>query len=202
MTPLHRTLVTVAAVLGVGALAAGDPGGAGDARLLAELEQPIPTLGAVELAGWIRDRRPGLRVLDLRTRPEFDAFHVPGSRHATVGGLLEEDPTGLETLVLVGRGVGAAGAAPLLRAAGWSVVVLDGGIDGWIEGVLEPVLPAHADSALEARFREVEELSRYFGGAPRRAAPGEAVVTPWAVERTPSMEVLLEELRVRGGCGW
>ena len=32
---------------------------------------------AIELAGWIKNRRPGLRVVDVRSKEAFEEYHVP-----------------------------------------------------------------------------------------------------------------------------
>ena len=37
-------------------------------------------VAAVDLAGWLRERREKLRVLDARSADAFDAGHLPGAR--------------------------------------------------------------------------------------------------------------------------
>lgn len=206
MTRPRAALAAGAALLGVAALAAGDPVAGGGARVgavVAAAAEGVPTLGAVTLARHLRDRTPGLRVADLRDSASFALFHLPGSDRADLLDLLDEPPPPApETLVLVGEGLDAAAAWPILRAGGRDAVVLDGGVNAWITQILSPVLPAFADSALTARFAEVSELSRYFGGEPRVAEAGEAVTTPWAVADTASLESRIDRLRARGGCGW
>lgn len=206
MTAPRRVLAGAAAVLGVAALAAGDPvpgGGGRVGAVVAAAAERVPTVGAVELARRIRGRTPGLRIADLRDSASFALFHLPGAERATLPGLLAEPvPEGPQTLVLVDEGLDAAAAWPILRAGRRDAVVLDGGVNAWIGQILSPVLPAFADSALTARFAEVSELSRYFGGEPRVAGPGEAVTTPWAAADTASLESRIEGSRARGGCGW
>lgn len=206
MTRVRRALVGVAAVLGVAALAAGDPlpgGGGRVGAVVAAAGERVPTLGAVELARRLRDRTPGLRVADLRDSASFALFRLPGSERTDLPTLLAETPpAGPETLVLVDEGLDAAAAWPILRAGGRDAVVLDGGVNAWIAQILSPVLPAFADTVLTARFAEVAELSRYFGGEPRVAEAGEGVTTPWAAADTASLESHVERLRARGGCGW
>lgn len=206
MSRARRGLAAAAALLGAAALAAGDPVPGGGARIgavVAAAAEGVPTIGAVALARRLRDRAPELRIADLRDSASFAVFHLPGADRATLPALLAEPDAGAaETLVLVAEGLDAAAAWPILRAEGRDAVVLDGGVDAWITQILSPVLPAFADSALTARFAEVAELSRYFGGEPRVADAGEAVTTPWAVRDTASLESRIEGLRARGGCGW
>ena len=71
-----------AAVLGLAAPFAGSPylstRGHIDvddmARVIAKGEDHI---AAVHLARWIRERRPGLRVIDVRPSEEFAAYAIP-----------------------------------------------------------------------------------------------------------------------------
>ncbi|MBL8113152.1 MAG: hypothetical protein JNK60_09725 [Acidobacteria bacterium] len=109
----------------------------------------------LELAGWIRDRRPGLRVVDLRSTievrlPRGERF-VPEERFAPQSTvvLVSEDGAG-ESQRIWAR----------LRAQGVrDLRILERGAEGWIDDVLSPTTPS--------------ELSRYFGGVPRLLAPGE-----------------------------
>jgi glyoxylase-like metal-dependent hydrolase (beta-lactamase superfamily II)/rhodanese-related sulfurtransferase len=72
------------------------------------------------------------RILDVRQRAEWEAGHLPGSRHRFVGDLPEHLPELVragETLVTCASGYRASMAASLLDAAGGAVrVVADGGI--------------------------------------------------------------------------
>ena len=59
----------------------------------------------------------------------------------------------------------------LLRRLGHPEVrILDRGVLGWIDGVVNPVLPA-GTPAQRARYERVAEVSRYFGGMPRIGDP-------------------------------
>ncbi len=53
-----------------------------------------------------------------------------------------------------------------------SLYRLDGALEEWYREVVYPVLPAGAGPSEEARFERVAELSRYFGGIPRRETGG------------------------------
>jgi glyoxylase-like metal-dependent hydrolase (beta-lactamase superfamily II)/rhodanese-related sulfurtransferase len=72
------------------------------------------------------------RVLDVRQRTEWEAGHLPGSRHRFVGDLTEHLPELVragETLVTCASGYRASMAASLLDAAGGTVrVVAQGGV--------------------------------------------------------------------------
>jgi hypothetical protein len=59
---------------------------------------------AVELAGWIRERRPGLRVFDLQSDADFVAYHIPGAEHIPLESLASAPFRTTNTLVLRRRG--------------------------------------------------------------------------------------------------
>ncbi|GLC26811.1 rhodanese-like domain-containing protein [Roseisolibacter agri] len=173
-----RILAGVAALLAVGAALMGSPapaprGGAVDVAALArEIDREADHVTAVELAQWIRERKDGLRVIDVRADSEYAAYHIPSAERLGMAEVAALRPSAGQTLVLYSEGgAHAAQAWVLLRAAGHQrVYFLRGGLLDWMEQVMNPV---NADA-------RVAELSRYFGGVPRAGAvpePG-ATLTP------------------------
>ena len=81
------------------------------------------------------------RVVDVRQASEFAAGHVPGAKHAELGGLRTTDlPAGGPLVVMCGHGERAATAASVLEAAGHvDVAVLDGGPDDWAQAHGRPL---------------------------------------------------------------
>jgi hypothetical protein len=74
-------------------------------------------------------------------------------------------------------GIQSAQAWLLLRAQGYEgVYTVLGGLDGWKDEVLFPVLPADAGPRDRAQFERAAALARFFGGQPRAdgAAAAEA----------------------------
>lgn len=173
MTRWRRYLAGAAAVAGALAPFAGSPyrratpGVAELARAVANQEDHI---SAVELATWIRARRPGLRVVDLRSTAEYAAFHIPGAEHLAVEDLAGARFAPGETIVLYSElGVHGGQAWVLLRALGHRrVFFLQGGLHDWLDDVMSPTLPADASPEAREAFASVEALSRWFGGMPRR----------------------------------
>ena len=89
---------------------------------------------------------------------------------ATLPSLEPPAPAAGETWVVYTQ-ADSAEARERARSAGLtSALVLRGGYEAWGHDVLNPTLPLDASAADEARFRHVSELSRYFGGQPRRGA--------------------------------
>jgi rhodanese-related sulfurtransferase len=160
-------LAAVALVLAVLAALTGISrrnGAVVDARgLAAEIEHEDDHVTALELAQWIHDRKPGLRVLDVRSDSEFAAYHIPSAERMPLTALASLPPASDETLVLYSEGgAHAAQGWVLLRANGHHhVYFLRGGLLDWMDDVMSPMLPADT-----SRTR-VAALSRYFGGVPR-----------------------------------
>jgi rhodanese-related sulfurtransferase len=123
----------------------------------------------VALSSQIRDRRPGLRVVDIRSSGEFDALHIPTAERIPLSDLSRTPFRRDETIVLYSEGGAHAGQGwVFLRALGYTqVYFLRGGLREWLDDVMAPTIaPTAGDSAKKA-FAHVSEISRYFGGSPR-----------------------------------
>lgn len=90
---------------------------------------------ARELANWIRDRKPGLRVLDVRSTDEYEAYHVPGAEHMPLETLVATRFRPTDTLVLFSEGgAHAAQGWVFLRARGYrNVYFVRGGLNEWLD---------------------------------------------------------------------
>jgi rhodanese-related sulfurtransferase len=109
-------------------------------------------VSALELATWIRDRKPGLRIIDLREPAQFNEYHLPRAENVAIEQLTF---TPSERVVLVTDG----GALPHLDR---QVFVLRGGMQAWLDDVMSPTTP------------EAVAIGRYFGGVPRVWVPASA----------------------------
>jgi rhodanese-related sulfurtransferase len=126
-------------------------------------------VSAIELARWIRARRSGLRVVDVRTASEFRIFHIPGAEHIALEALADTRFGPDETIVLYSEvGIHGAQAWVFLRALGHRrVFFLRGGLHEWLDDVMSPTIASDAPPEALAAFAEIAELSRWFGGTPR-----------------------------------
>jgi rhodanese-related sulfurtransferase len=187
---LMRGLAVAALALGVFAALAGSPYRANHAAIdVAALARTVAReedhVTALELAQWIKDRRPGLHVLDVRSREEFDRFHLPTAERLALDSLATLPFRADDTLVLYSEGgAHAAQAWVFLRALGYqNVYFLRGGLYEWLEQVMNPTL-ADTTAAARAAFARAAPLSRYFGGVPRsdiRTTPvDESIALPGA----------------------
>lgn len=166
----HRALAAAALLLGVLAVVAGSPyrNDATNVRALAqEVAREDDHVTALELAAWIKDRKPDLRIIDLRSTADFERYHVPRSESIAFEKLLDTHFAKHETIVLISDGgAHAAQAWVLLRALGRErVFFLRGGLGEWMDEVMHP--------------KTTSELTRYFGATargedavPQRRSPG------------------------------
>ena len=186
MSGTRRTLGASAGVLGVLAAVAGRPAPNAttiDVRALAgEIDRQTDHVDAIELAAWIRDRKRGLRVLDVRSESEFAAYHIPSAEHVPLARIVGMRPRDGETLVLYSEGGAHAGQAwVLLRALGFrTVCFLRGGLLDWMDDVMTPTVASNDAGA------RVAALSRYFGGTPRHADATAGTATDATMPATPA----------------
>jgi rhodanese-related sulfurtransferase len=132
----------------------------------------VLTIPAPELATRIMQRDGRMRVLDLRSRDAFDAFHVPTAVNATAADVatMQLPPAATMVVYADSSAVVAQAAAELRRRGVADVRVLREGVHEWIGRVLDPRLPPDATADEKAEFARAEELSRFFGGSPQITA--------------------------------
>ncbi len=175
MRIVHKALAATAIVLAVSAAVVESSHGGTKARLDAaalahEIEHEDDHVTALELAQWIRDRKTGLRVIDVRPDSEYQAFHIPSAERLALADVSKLTPKADETIVLYSEGgAHAAQGWVLLRALGHKrVFFLRGGLLDWMDDVMSPPLPEQkGNAAADSTRNRIAELSRYFGGVPR-----------------------------------
>ncbi len=169
---------TAALVLGALAAVAGSPVAATNTRvdvssLAKTVEREDDHVTAIELARWIRDKRQGLRIVDIRDSSSFRDYHIPGAEHIELGALVARPFRRDETIVLYSDGgAHAAQGWVFLRALGYTkVYFLRGGLYEWLDQVMNPSIAQNATDSARGEFGKVAEISRYFGGVPRVGDP-------------------------------
>jgi rhodanese-related sulfurtransferase len=145
--------------------------------LLASLmPAPVARLEVTTLAEWIRDRKPGLRIIDLRSTEDFELFHIPTATHTPLRELTSPDFSTVGVTVLYGaseeqtlRGV------VVLRALGIEPVhYLDDGVGLWLRHIINPTLYQNPSSEERLQFEIEQEIAAYFGGLARSNVPRSA----------------------------
>jgi rhodanese-related sulfurtransferase len=137
------------------------------ARMAAEDGTPLVSPEAVaERWSWSRRRRENVTLLDVRTREEYEAGHVPGSQWAPGGQAVQATDEYVAVragwLVLICDGFGRSiMTAGWLKRMGYShVAVLEGGVPAWERSgrPLETGQPATVPFGYEAARRVVERV--------------------------------------------
>jgi rhodanese-related sulfurtransferase len=165
---IERGLAIAADVVGALAVIAGSPtratrGSVNVSELARVVELEEDHVTAVELAKWIRDDRPGLRILDIRSDSEFTEFHIPSATRVSLGEIARLPLDSAATYVLYSEGgTHAAQGWFLLRARGArSSFFLRGGLYEWLEQVMNPRVPS---SMPQAQRDSIRALTMWFGG--------------------------------------
>ena len=121
---VEKMLAIVAIAGGALAVIAGNPsrdthGSVNVTELANIVEHEEDHVTAVELARWIRDNKPRLRILDIRSDSEFTDFHVPSATRVPLGEIARMPLDTTATYVLYSEGgTHAAQGWFLLRARG------------------------------------------------------------------------------------
>ena len=107
-------------------------------------------------------------------------YIIPGAVVHALSDLatLTVDPKDLIVLYSDGGAHAAQGWVLLQMRGVTNARVLHDGMNGWEDDVLSPTAPAGSDTAGVARFREVRELSLWFGGRPLAAGIADAFRDP------------------------
>jgi rhodanese-related sulfurtransferase len=102
-------------------------------------------IAPADLAAWLQ-REPGLRLVDIRSREEFEAVHIKGSELLSQEAMrrIMSDGSNDRPLVIIDhRGAQSLDAAAYFAGHGLrSVRCLRGGIDAWSREV-DPKLPRY-----------------------------------------------------------
>jgi rhodanese-related sulfurtransferase len=129
-----------------------------------------------QLADWIITKQRNFRLLDIRSKDEFDKGHIEGAENIPLASLIL--PETLQSLpkerrlVLYGNGSEqSAKASVMLRVAGFDAYLLLGGYNHWQERVLNPDIPAEAADNETPQQALQRAISCYF------ADPGERTVS-------------------------
>jgi uncharacterized protein len=153
--------------------------------LASQITREEDHVGALQLAEWIRQRRPGLRVIDVREGLDSSTYRIPGAESVPLDSLSSLHVARGEQIVLYSDGgAHAAQAWVLLSMRGIDgVKVLKDGMAAWEDEVLSPLPPAASDDSAQQRFRRARDLALWYGGHPRLAPLTAATEAGVAVPR-------------------
>jgi rhodanese-related sulfurtransferase len=178
---VNQRLALVAFLLGTGAVFARPTVGAtvsiNPQELAVIVQRGADRVEPIDLANWIIEGRSDYRLIDLRDQAQYSRYHIPTAENVPMASLpsVEIEPTE-KVLVYSDDGARSAQGWFLLRARGLKgAYLLNGGLEGWKQTVLFPIL---ADGSTQSSDAKLLAISRHFGGAPRAAGSGAAGAAP------------------------
>ena len=137
-----------------------------------------------QVADWIITKQRNFRLLDIRSKDEFDKGHIEGAENIPLASLIL--PKTLQTLpkerrlVVYGNGSEqSAKASVMLRIAGFDAYLLLGGYNYWQERVLNPDIPKEAADSETPQQALQRAISCYF------AEPGARTVSELPTQAQP-----------------
>jgi rhodanese-related sulfurtransferase len=156
---VNHYLAAAAGVLALGALLVGDRNANDDGGRVQEVS-------TVQLAGWIKERKEGLRVIDLRESKDYTAYHIPSAQQFSADVIA---PSTTPTTLVLYSDTGSASdrkfaEALLPEGSSSEVYVLRGGVNAWLHEIMLPRLPANPTTEQRQSYEARRELSQYFGG--------------------------------------
>ena len=102
------------------------------------VQREVDHVNTVDLADWIVKGKSDYRLIDLRSKAEYDQYHIPGAENVPLATLPDYGLERNEKVILYSEGgIHSAQAWFLLKARGYkSVYMLRGGLDDWKDLVL------------------------------------------------------------------
>lgn len=142
-------------------------------QLLREIVQPTRFVSTDQVAKMIIHKDPSLEMIDVRNSDEFAKFSLPNSINIPLDSLLNSSNLsylgiqGTKVVFIANDDIQADQAWVLTKRLGFnSTYVMTGGLNRWMETIIQPQEPSEDESyaALETyEFRKGAQL--YFTGA-------------------------------------
>ena len=142
-------------------------------QLLFELIQPTRYVSTDQVAKMIIQNDPSLELIDVRSSKEFDTFSLPKAINVPIDSLISKNSLlnfgipGTKVVFISNDDIAADQAWILTKRLGFkSTYVMKGGLNQWIETIIDPKSPVESDPALAFEtysFRKGAQL--YFTGS-------------------------------------
>lgn len=147
-------------------------------EILRQIESGEDHIEPVTMAREILAGQKKIAIVDLRTREEYDEWHIPGAVHALVPSLpiaIERYRAHDRIVFYSNLSVHSAQAWVVARKSGLAnVYILTGGVNGFFEEVLQPVSLRSVEVTLEERA-EINKWRAMFRGAGMAVGAAEPV---------------------------
>ncbi len=169
-------------------------------QLLREIIQPTRYIAIDQVAKMIISNDPSLEIIDVRSPEEFEQFSLPRAINVPLDSLANKNNLlyfgipGIKVVFVSNDDIKSDQSWVLTKRLGFkSTYVMKGGLNGWMETIIDPQEPAEdaPSTAFETySFRKGAQI--YFTGAKAETA------------ETPKMKVEVKRRKkttvVAGGC--
>lgn len=175
------------------------------AELLAEVNTRTQLVSAESVADMIVKKDPTLQLIDVRSKDEFEKFHLEGAINIPASDLLSEQHSEIlnqevKMNVLYSNSTVVANEAWMItRQLGYlNNYVLEGGLNYWFDAIMNPQLPPSTSSDEEfAKYDFRKAASTALGGGNLEAQP--ATVNTQTVAPKPVIKIPKKK-KAAGGC--
>jgi len=142
-------------------------------EMLEEVEYGSELIHPYELADWLINKDPSIQLIDVRAPQEFEKFSLYNAINIPLNNILSNEwvdylDQGVKMNILYSNGSTQSHEAwMILRQLGYeNNYVLQGGLNYWVETILNPETPKSTDPNDEiAKYDFRKGASQYFGGA-------------------------------------
>lgn len=169
-------------------------------QLLAEIVQSTRYVTTDQVAKMIISKDPSLLLLDVRDVESFNKYSLPDAENLPVDSLMRADYlkklgiAGTKAVFFSNDDIKADQAWVLAKRLGYSsIYVMKGGINTWMETIINPVKPSENEPYSAFETYTFRKGAQYFftGAKPESTAPKKVVVK---VEKRAKTEA------AKGGC--
>lgn len=174
-------------------------------ELLAEVNTRTQLVSPESVADMIIKKDPTLQLIDVRSKDEFEKFHLEGAIHIPASDLLSEEHSDIlnqevKMNVLYSNSTVVANEAWMItRQLGYmNNYVLEGGLNYWFDAIMNPQQPSATSSDEEfAKYDFRKAASAALGGGNIEAQPA-TTSKPTAAPR-PIIQAPKKK-KAAGGC--
>jgi len=172
--------------------------------MLDEVQYGSELIHPDELAGWLINKDPSIQLIDVRSPEEYEKFSLGNAINIPLSDILSEEwvdylDQGVKMNILYCNGSTQAHEAwMILRQLGYeNNYVLQGGLNYWVETILNPQSPKSTDpNDTIAKYDFRKGASQYFGGATVSSAGSSSSSTT----KKPVIKRKSKKKAPEGGC--
>lgn len=172
-------------------------------EMLEEVQYGSELIHPDELADWLINKDPSIQLIDVRSPEEYEKFSLGNAINIPINDILSDEwvdylDQGVKMNILYSNGsTNSHKAWMILRQLGYeNNYVLQGGLNYWVETILNPQSPKSTDQNDEiAKYDFRKGASQYFGGATISVASSSPSTT-----KKPIIKRKKKKKTPEGGC--